>query len=151
MCSLQSFHWHVLAGMAISCSWVIKLTGKRDKGRDFSSFRQWRYLKENVKYKYFWSSAWAENYWEECWIQRVGWEWHSQTRGTLDNINFSFPQLPAFNWAILEKGFQFLHCRNLSKLVALSYSSSVLLWLSSFVLDLWWELFQLPAAIRRLC
>lgn len=131
---------------AIGYSCIEKLVWKRDKGRDFSSFSQWRHWKERVKYNYFQSSAWEENYWEDCWMQRVGWEWHSQTRGMLENPTFSFPQLPAFNWAILGKVFQFLLCKiSLNWLdchVPLqTYSGCLVLFL---ILRMWWELFQLP-------
>lgn len=147
MCSLQSLHWHVLAGMAIRCSWVVKLIWKRDKGRDFSSFSQWRHWKERVKSNYLQSSAWEENYWEECWMQRVGWEWRSQTRGMLENPILSFSLLPAFNCAILKKVFPFFHCKiSLNwfdcHIPLQSYSGCLVLFL---ILGLWWVLFQLPA------
>lgn len=147
MYSLQSFHWHVLAGVAIRYSWVVKLIWKRDKSRDFSSFSQWRHWKERVKYNYFQSSTWEENYWEECWMQREGWEWHSQTRGMLENSTLSLPQPPALNCAFLEKVFQFLLCKTSLNwldchITLQSYSGYLVLFL---VLGMWWDLFQLPA------
>lgn len=44
-------------------------------------------------------------------MQRLGWEWHSQTRGMLEISTLSLPQLPAFNCAILGEIFQPLNCR----------------------------------------
>lgn len=123
-----------------------KMIWKRDKGRDFSSFSQWRHWKERVKYNYLRSSAWEENYLEYCWMQRVGWVWHSQARGMVENPTFIFPQLPAFNCAILEKVFQFLLCKiSLNWLdchIPLqSYSGCLILVL---ILGMWGEIFQLP-------